>query len=183
MTDIWIVRHGEAAASWEADPDPALSELGRSQAETTSLALLECLPNHVSIISSPLRRAQETAEALATKMQKHVAIDSRFSEVRSPVPLSKRKDWLRNFMQQDWTQQSEDLWDWRNDIVAGLTACQGPTVVFCHFLVINAVVAQVSGSNKVLQCWPANASFHHFALESGELSLLKLGEQMDSAVN
>ncbi len=38
MTDVWIVRHGEAAASWEADPDPALSELGRSQAEATSLA-------------------------------------------------------------------------------------------------------------------------------------------------
>ena len=78
MTDVWIVRHGEAAASWEADPDPALSELGRSQAEATSLALLELLPNDVSIISSPLRRAQETAEALATKMGKPVAIDGRF---------------------------------------------------------------------------------------------------------
>jgi broad specificity phosphatase PhoE len=183
MTDIWIVRHGEAAASWEADPDPALSELGRSQAEATSLALLEFLPNDVSIVSSPLRRAQETADALAAKMQKPVAIDDRFSEVRSPVPLSERKDWLRNFMQQDWTQQTEDLWDWRNDIVAGLTACQGPTVVFCHFLVINAVVAHISGSNKVLQCWPANASFHHFALDAGKLSLLELGQQMGSVIN
>jgi len=183
MTDIWIVRHGEAAASWEADPDPALSDLGRSQAEATSLALLDLLPDDISIVSSPLRRAQETAAALATKMQKSVAVDNRFSEVRSPVPLSERKEWLRNFMQQDWTQQTEDLWDWRNDIVGGLKAFQGPTVVFCHFLVINAVVAHVSGVNKVLQCWPANASFHHFFLSAQTLSLVSLGEQMDSVVN
>ena len=40
MTQIWIVRHGEAAASWEKDPDPGLSALGQEQAERTAQALL-----------------------------------------------------------------------------------------------------------------------------------------------
>ena len=44
MTQIWIVRHGEAAASWEKDPDPGLSNLGQLQAEETATALTNIVP-------------------------------------------------------------------------------------------------------------------------------------------
>ena len=91
MTQIWIVRHGEAAASWEKDPDPGLSGLGQSQAEETATALLDIVPMGTQLISSPLRRAQETAAAFANKRGDSVRVDPRFSEVRSPVPLSGRK--------------------------------------------------------------------------------------------
>jgi len=68
MTQIWIVRHGEAAASWEKDPDPCLSALGQSQAEETANALMGLVPMGAQLISSPLRRAQETAAALRTSV-------------------------------------------------------------------------------------------------------------------
>lgn len=58
MTQIWIVRHGEAAASWEKDPDPGLSNLGQLQAEETATALTNIVPLGAHLISSPLRRAQ-----------------------------------------------------------------------------------------------------------------------------
>ena len=183
MTQIWIVRHGEAAASWEKDPDPGLSALGQEQAERTAQALLEIVPEGATLISSPLRRAQETAAAFAEKLGASVTIDPRFSEVRSPVPLSGRKAWLRAFMQQDWSEQSADLWAWRNDIITGLKACEGPTVIFCHFLVINAVVAEIEQQSAVLQVYPANASFHELSLIDGALSLVELGEQMETRVN
>ena len=32
MTDIWLVRHGEAAAAFDQDTDPPLSDFGREQA-------------------------------------------------------------------------------------------------------------------------------------------------------
>ena len=101
MTQIWIVRHGEAAASWEEDPDPGLSVLGQSQAEETANALMDIVPMGAQLISSPLRRAQETAAAFASKRGDDVRVDPRFSEVRSPVPLSGRKAWLQEFMRQD----------------------------------------------------------------------------------
>ena len=183
MTRIWIVRHGEAAASWEKDPDPGLSILGQEQAERTAQALIELVPAEATLLSSPLLRAQETAHAFAQKYGANVAIDARFSEVRSPVPLSGRKVWLQAFMQQDWSQQSGDLWAWRNDIIAGLKACSGPTVVFCHFLVINAVIAEIQQKSEVLQVYPANASYHELVLVNGELSLVRLGDQMESRVN
>jgi broad specificity phosphatase PhoE len=53
MTQIWIVRHGEAAASWEKDPDPGLSVLGQQQAEKTAHALLDLVPEGATLLSSP----------------------------------------------------------------------------------------------------------------------------------
>ena len=183
MTQIWIVRHGEAAASWEKDPDPGLSGLGQSQAEETATALMDIVPTGAQLISSPLRRAQETAAAFASKLGGGVRVDLRFSEVRSPVPLSGRKAWLQEFMCQDWSEQSDDLWAWRQDIVSGLQEVTRPTVVFCHFLVINAVIAEIENKPEVLQVYPANASFHELKLEGGELSLIRLGQQMETRIN
>ena len=135
------------------------------------------------LISSPLRRAQETAAAFANTRGDTARVDPRFSEVRSPVPLSGRKAWLQEFMRQDWTEQSDDLWKWRRDILSGLKQATGPTVVFCHFLVINAVIAEIKNKPEVLQVYPANASFHELKLDAGELSLVKLGQQMETRIN
>jgi len=183
MTQIWIVRHGEAAASWKKDPDPGLSQLGQSQAEETANALMDIVPIGAKLISSPLRRAQETAAAFANKRGDGVQVDPRFSEVRSPVPLSGRKAWLQEFMRQDWSEQSDDLWEWRRDILLGLKEATEPTVVFCHFLVINVVIAEIENKPEVLQVYPANASFHELKLEGGELSLVQLGQQMETRIN
>ena len=141
------------------------------------------MPEGATLLSSPLKRAQETAAAFAQKRGVAVNVDPRFSEVRSPVPLSGRKAWLQAFMRQDWSEQSEDLWSWRNDIISGLKACEGPTVIFCHFLVINAVVAEINRQSAVLQVYPANASYHELSLVGDELSLVQLGEQMETLVN
>ena len=183
MTQIWVVRHGEATASWEKDPDPGLSGLGQSQAEETATALMDIVPVGAQLISSPLRRARETAAVFANKRGDGVRVDARFSEVRSPVPMSGRKAWLQEFMRQDWCEQSDDLWAWRRDILSGLKEATGPTVVFCHFLVINAAIAEIEKKPKVLQLYPANASFHELKLERGELSLVQLGQQMETRIN
>ena len=33
LVKIYFIRHGEAKASWEEDPDPGLSKKGKSQSE------------------------------------------------------------------------------------------------------------------------------------------------------
>jgi hypothetical protein len=55
--------------------------------------------------------------------------------------------------------------------------------VFCHFLVINAVIAEIENKPEVLQVYPANASFHGLKLEGGDLSLVQLGQQMETRIN
>ena len=47
---------------------------------------------------------------------------------------------------------------------------------------INAVVAEIEKQSAVLQVYPANASYHELSLVDGELSLVQLGEQMETAL-
>ena len=182
MTQIWIVRHGEAAASWEKDPDPGLSQLGQSQAEETADALMDIVPVGAKLISSPLRRAQETAAAFANK-RGMVSGSIRDSRGALACSAERSQGLAQEFMRQDWSEQSDDLWEWRKDILSGLKEATEPTVVFCHFLVINAVIAEIENKPEVLQVYPANASFHELKLEGGELSLVQLGQQMKTRIN
>ena len=55
-----MVRHGRAAAGFSEDADPGLDEIGHQQAIEAAQKLNSVLP--VAIISSPLKRALETAK-------------------------------------------------------------------------------------------------------------------------
>ncbi len=78
---IILVRHGEAASSWEKSADPGLSDLGKAQAEECSNQLLKLKNiNSFSLISSPLIRAKETSEPLSKKINASVSINPLFAE-------------------------------------------------------------------------------------------------------
>ena len=183
--DIFLVRHGEAAASWGQASDPGLSELGRQQAEETALDLQALISTEVQLLSSPLLRAQETSEPLARLLGNDtpVKIDDAYSEIPSPVPLAKRQTWLREFMQQQWAGQVDSLQDWRSEILKNLLALQQPTVVFTHFLVLNAVVGSLQQREETLCFWPDNAAVVRLRHTGSELQLVDLGRQMSTVVN
>ncbi|MBN1261553.1 MAG: histidine phosphatase family protein [Anaerolineae bacterium] len=79
---IWLVRHGES--TWNASgrmqgwADPPLSEDGRWQA--ARLALRFGQHTLAGIISSPLDRARQTAEAIAAVAGLDVLVDERLKE-------------------------------------------------------------------------------------------------------
>jgi broad specificity phosphatase PhoE len=181
--DIFLVRHGEAAASWGQASDPGLSELGHEQARAAAEVLQPQLSINTQLISSPLARAQETAQPLAETLGKTIAIDRVYSEVPSPVPLEERQTWLRQFMQQGWDEQGADLQAWRDGAYQALVAQQTPVVVFTHFLVLNAVVGLILGRSETLHFYPDNGSVTHLRLSDGALELVELGREMQTIVN
>jgi len=61
MAKFYLARHAEAPAQWFVDADPALSALGKQQAETAARAFVSRAP--LPILSSPMKRARETAAA------------------------------------------------------------------------------------------------------------------------
>jgi probable phosphoglycerate mutase len=181
--DIFLVRHGEAAASWAQAPDPGLSPLGQEQARAAGRALRARLsPGNVQLLSSPLTRAQETAAPLAGELGLMVQVDEAFREIDAPVPLAQRQAWLRQFMQQRWDEQPQSLHLWREQASRQLLAQRTPVVVFTHFLVINAVVGQIQNSPTTLCFWPDNGSITHLRLRDGGLELVALGAQMATVV-
>lgn len=181
--DVFLVRHGEAAASWGESSDPGLSELGWQQAQAVADVLQPLLTPDVQLVSSPLARARETAQPLAERLGKDVAIDPVFREVPSPVPLEQRQAWLREFMQQGWNEQGEELTRWRHAAYESLLDCTASTVVFTHFLVLNAVVGVIEDCPDVLHFWPNNGSVTHLRRNKDALELVQLGEQIKTRVN
>jgi probable phosphoglycerate mutase len=181
---VYLVRHGEAASTWGQHADPALSELGRKQAAATADALLATLKGTIPrVTSSPLRRARETADALATRLGCEVAIDDRFREIPSPVPLALRQDWLRGFMRERWSDQEASLHAWRDGILSALEALPGDTIVYTHFLVLNSIVGWVQGRDETLVFWPANASVTVLREAVDGRWSVEVGEQMQTRVN
>lgn len=181
--DIYLVRHGEAAATWGQEPDPGLSDLGRQQAAKSAQHLYERVGDDTRLISSPLARALETAAPLSELTGKAVAQEDVFREVPAPVPLAERQDWLKKFMQQQWQEQGEDLLQWRSASVQRLLDLDSPLVVFTHFLVINAVVGQVLQRPETLCFWPGNGSITHLRHTENKLELVALGDEIETLVN
>ena len=182
--DIFLVRHGEAAAAWGQDPDPGLSIVGGQQAEAAGASLLPRVAASTTLISSPLKRAQETASPLAASMGLPVSINAAFREIPAPVPLADRKTWLRSFMTQRWSEQPAEILQWRDAAIGQLLSLSGPSVIFSHFLVLNALVGAIYDHPDTLYFWPDNASITHLDLRSdGTLALVELGKQMETVVN
>jgi broad specificity phosphatase PhoE len=181
--NIFLVRHGEASASWSDSPDPVLSALGWQQARETAALLLPQVSIDTIILSSPLQRARQTAEPLAKQLGSEVNMADAFREIPAPVPLTQRQLWLRQFMREKWSGQSEELVAWRNAAIRHLLSLEQSAVVFTHFLVINAVVGHVLENAATLCFRPAYGSVTRLRYTGSGLELIALGEEMDSIVN
>lgn len=84
VTTLRLLRHGETAHTIEkrfsgVRHDPELAERGRRQAEVTA-AHLAATGGVEVVVSSPLRRARETAEIVAAKVGARVAVDEDLRE-------------------------------------------------------------------------------------------------------
>lgn len=80
MRTFLLVRHAKAErADGVADIDRALADRGRSDAELVGRFLIEALPRPGAIVSSPARRARETAAIVSASAnwRATVAIDDR----------------------------------------------------------------------------------------------------------
>ena len=182
MAMIYLVRHGKAAASFTDDIDPGLDNLGINQAEKVSESLLESMP--LEILSSPLLRAQETAAPFANKTGLNICIENRVSEVPSPnLSLPERGAWLSAVMQGLWSEQSESLRNWRNELAKCLLSIDTDTVIFSHFVAINAAVSLAENSDHVLMFRPDNCSVTAIETDGSALRMIRRGQEAETKVN
>ena len=176
MAKLYLVRHGKATAGWDEDYDPGLDELGRSQARRAAQALKPL--GILRIISSPLARARETAIPLAEAWGCSVEIEERVGEIPPPEKgLSDRGLWLGEVITQKWPDLSRDLRVWRDGVIEGLFSLDSETVVFSHFIAINAAVGKATGDERVLSFMPHNGSITVISTENGRFELVRLGSQ------
>lgn len=184
MPRLYLIRHGEPSGNWgqSADPDPGLTDLGREQAEGAGKRLAKTLPK--LIVSSPLRRARETAIPLARAMKVEPTIAEAVAEIPTPasVAFAQRADWLRGLMQSEWSAADALLHAWRDGVVTYIASLQDDTAIFSHFVAINVALGAAIGDDRVVCFKPAHASITVLETKGRAFSLVELGETADTAV-
>ena len=182
MSRIILVRHGRAAAGWDADPDPGLDDVGRAEAEAAADALAPVGP--LPIVVSPLRRTLETAQPLEARWGTRAAVEPRVGEIVSPegMSLEERGGWLRQAMAGTWADLGPEYEAWRDDVVDYIRSLTEDTVVVSHFIAMNAVVGQATGDDRVVCFVPRNCCRTVVETDGTTLTVVDLGEEADATV-
>ncbi len=183
MPLLYIVRHGEAAATFAQHRDPGLSELGQIQAKHSAEVLSRIAP--VPILTSPLARAQETAQPLADLWGVTPQIDDRFAEVPSPpsLGLDERAEWLGEAMNGKWMDLPDELLGWRKKMVEAALDFSADRVIFSHFVAINVLVGAALGSTELIVFRPDNASITQLNNADNRLLLVAQGSEAQTKIN
>ena len=182
MPRFYLVRHGKPEGGWSEDHDPGLAEEGQAQAETVARELSGRLST-VGVVTSPMRRARETAAPLARLWNVEPMVSRGVSEVPSPTDdLPARAAWLRRIMGKGWNLQEPGLQAWRANVVRTLTGLPGDAVIFTHFIPINVAVGVATGDDRLVTFRPDYCSVTVLELVVEELRLVQKGHEAETVV-
>ncbi|HEY4366493.1 MAG TPA: histidine phosphatase family protein [Steroidobacteraceae bacterium] len=189
MPRLYLVRHAKPAAGWGQETDPGLDETGVQQARATAEDLARRL-DRVPLYTSPLRRCRETAAATEQAWDRQAEIFPAVAEIPAPpLTLVSRAEWLTAAMRGTWTtlqesapQGSSDYLLWRRDLLAALLAVPGDSVIFTHFISINAAVAAARGIEDVVCFRPDHASVTAIETVGSGFRVVELGREAATTV-
>jgi broad specificity phosphatase PhoE len=155
------LRSGPASEGRGQGADPDLSDEGREQVARLPEALARFPITRV--ISSPQRRAVQTAEPVAAARGLEIEIDDRFAEYDRELPFYIPIEEIRAENPQEWARMAqghlpsavdEDAFRARVqaavDNVAGTAEHEDTVVVFSHGGVINVVLHEILGTRRIL---------------------------------
>ena len=192
--ELLLIRHAQPVRIEQGEvdgpADPGLTE--RGTAEATRLGLWLAGEGIDAIITSPLRRARETAAPLAATLGITPEIDTGVSEYDATsgeyIPIEE----LRALKDERWQATIEGRWDdaggmdpvaFQAAIVPAMDAiidrfAGAKVAVVCHGGVINVYLAHVLGIASPLWFHPEYTSVHrvHAARSGGPRSVASLNE-------
>jgi len=181
---VRLIRHGRATAGWDVDPDPGLDALGLDQAERVAELLLTEIAADVDVWTSPLRRCRQTASALTSRLETEAMVEPRVAEIPSPegVAMADRVGWLRAAMGGTWADLGDRYTAYRDQVVEAVRACERQTVIFSHFVAINAVIGHCLDDDRVLIDHLDNTSVTVVEVTDGSLRLIERGREADTLI-
>lgn len=178
---LYLVRHGRPQAGFAEASDPGLDAVGREQATALARELGPLGP--LPLVTSPLRRARETALPLETLWGVSAHVEPAVGEIPSPTTdLRARGDWVRHLLRQRWNDLPPEYQRWRDAVTAFLCGLQTSTVVTTHFVAINAAVGVATRDDRVLCFQPDYCSCTVLEHVNGTLRVVVLGRQRATLV-
>lgn len=174
MARLFLVRHGEPVDDWGGGSDPGLSRFGRNQVDHCAQRLVDL--GSLKIISSPAKRAQESAEPAAKLQRQSVTLEPRIGEVQPPAGVADIRAWMReNFSSESsktWDDMDQRMQAWREALLATVRAVKTDTAMFTHYVAINAIVGAALRVNETAVCRPDFASITELNVEGDDLRMV-----------
>lgn len=182
MTVVRLVRHGRAAAGWDTHVDPDLDDHGWNQARAVAVELAPLGP--LAVVTSPLQRCRSTAEPLCVTWGVDAVVEPAVAEIPSPdgVATADRVDWLRAAMRGRWSDLDARYRSFRDGVVDTVTGCSHDTVIFSHFVAINAIIGACLGDDRLVIRSLDNTSVTVVEVGDGGLRLLEGGAEADTLI-
>ena len=182
--ELIFIRHGEASDAWNNHPDPGLSEAGISQSNdllnNKDLKLLE----NYSFISSPKLRAIETAKPLVKKFNKELKIDNDFIEIPSEnIDLDDRQDWIHEIVKTNKKDLPDYVKLWSKNIYKKTTSLKKNSIIFTHFMVINALISEITNSETLLYFHPGYTSIVKIKIAKNKIQSFLIQESEKTHIN
>ncbi len=181
LVRLYLIRHGRPAAGFAEAVDPELDAAGKAQAANVAHELAALGP--LALATSPLKRARETAMPFEALWQTTARIEPAVAEI--PTPMSDprtRSAWLREAMRGRWEELPPVQQQWRERLIATLTAMPVSMVITTHFIAINTAVGMATGDTRMICCEPDHCSCTVLEVHSGRLHLVSLGKQRETQI-
>lgn len=190
-----LVRHGRPDEADETRPhDPPLHPQGRAQAE--AVAALLARESITRVVASPLLRARETADPLARCVGLPVEVVDGWAEADRHLPRYRSGETLRSQGTAEWKRFLQDplaflgcdAAAFRSSVLGALgqlsaRAPGGHVAVFTHGLVINLVLSQILGLERIVHFQPGYASLTRLDVRAvGRLAIISVNETGHHAV-
>ena len=170
MARLILVRHGEAARAYGRDADPGLSPLGVAQAESVAEALAPLGP--LPLLTSPMRRTQDTAAPLAAQWGVPVVVEPAVTEIQAPTEdRDGRQAWIATILAARWRDLDVGLQRWADAVVDFLLSVESDAVIVSHFVAINIAIGRAIGDDRVMAMRLGNCSQTLIGTDNGVLSL------------
>jgi probable phosphoglycerate mutase len=190
--DLLLIRHAQPFhLSDPAGADPSLTPEGERQAKRLARALADGRYGQVQrLVSSPMRRAAQTAAFAAASLSLDTVVDDRLAELD--------RGWTTYGLDLDAYTERKLLWQdmnagrlgvnefdvaaFRSRVLAGIDASVdhvggSTTAVVCHGGVINAVLSHIVGAAQMFFTEPFYTSVSRVRVEpDGYREMLSLNE-------
>ncbi|MFK7982936.1 MAG: histidine phosphatase family protein [Saprospiraceae bacterium] len=183
-TTIYLIRHGEAAQAWDEAPDPILSKNGIQQAQNLAKKYVPILKkSDFQLLSSPLARAQQTATPFQEALSSRIIINTNFAEIPSPgIALADRRNWLKALFGKTIAELEKPQLEWRNTIIQGVQSIEKNTLIFSHFMTINAIIGWITNNKHVVNYYPNYCSITQIEKVENQFIIKELGEELTTIV-
>jgi broad specificity phosphatase PhoE len=173
---LYLIRHGRPSAGFAEAQDPGLDEVGRIQAEAVAQELASLGP--LSILTSPLKRARETAAPFEAVWRVQAQVEPAIAEIPTPTADPQaRSSWLHQALRGRWSELPATYQQWRDQVFATLSGLRTPALITTHFVAINAAVGMATGDDRMICFEPDHCSCTVLEVGDSALRVVSLGRQ------